>query len=393
MRALWVSSYSPFPPESGGELRVHHLLKGAIAAGIEVELWVIDEEGRGAADPGWPGLTVVTLTQRRRDSPADKARAVASGRAEYAWALRTPETLARTAGLQPGAFDVVVLEHAHAGGLAAELARVAPLVLDAHNVEWRVAGQMSRHAARLHRRVRFALESARTRRLEADLMARCALVAAVSEADATAFRALGGSARVVVRPNGVDLAAIPWRDHTMAAGARVLMTGHLGYLPNVDAATWLCGEILPELRKLVPEVRLRIAGRAPTAEVRAAVAAANATLLADVLDMPGVLGAADVFIAPLRMGGGTRIKVLEALAAGLPVVATDVAIEGLDLPDSDLVLLANSPARLAQAVRDALTDTEHRRRVGRAGREFVERNHSWEEIGAAFAADLERVAK
>jgi glycosyltransferase involved in cell wall biosynthesis len=188
----------------------------------------------------------------------------------------------------------------------------------------------------------------------------------------------------VVRPNGVDLDAFAFGDHAAPAGRTLLMTGDFGYLPNVDAARWLTGEIFPAVRRQLPAATLRLVGRsAPTAGLPD-----GASGTPDVPHIAPYFDDADLFIVPLRAGGGTRLKIVEALAKGLPTVTTSIGAEGLAVQDGEHLLIADTTSSLVEAVTRLLADVDLRRRLARNGRELVERRYGWETIAAAYAADL-----
>jgi glycosyltransferase involved in cell wall biosynthesis len=391
MRILWVSPYAPYPPDTGGRQRVNHLLRAALEAGHQVQLLSVELRPADYPVPLPAGLTVHHFLARNRLSAARKTQALASPLPEIAWSLRAAPVVEALRHLQPGQVDLVVLEHAHAGGLLREVQRLdVPVVLDAHNVEWRVLRQAAAHATSRRRRLRFLVDAAKLFGLERHLLRSTDTTVAVSEADARLLRKMGAARPVVVESNGVDMEAIRWQDHA-AVGERLLMTGHLGYVPNVDAGLWAAAEILPRLRARRPGLTLTLAGREPSPELAPALAAPGVLLRADPADISDCFADADVFFAPLRVGSGTRIKVLEALAAGVVVVGTRRALEGLDVEARGLALSGETPSELAAGVERALTDADLRARVAAEGRTFVAEHHDWREIGRAFERRLREV--
>jgi glycosyltransferase involved in cell wall biosynthesis len=313
---------------------------------------------------------------------------------EIAWAVATPETRRALRSAAVGRdYDVAVLEHAHVGGLAGEVAHAgAPVLLNAHNVEWTVVREAGRRATRRRRRVRFAIDALKLRRLELHLVRRVDGIAAVSDEDADQLRATDPRGRVWVHPNGVDLEAVAWSDHVQPAGARLLMTGHLGYLPNIDAALWAAEALMPAARRRLPDAVMTLAGRHPTEDLDPVRGQQHIRIIANPPDISACFAAADVFFAPLRFGSGTRIKVLEALAAGLPVVATPQALSGLDVEGRGLALVGRTPDELAAALERALTDGDFRRRCAEEGRAYVAATHDWRTIAAGFEQRLVELA-
>jgi len=208
-----------------------------------------------------------------------------------------------------------------------------------------------------------------------------------SRRDAEAIAALapevGGSVRV--NPFGIDMPGEV--DAVREEAGCVLFVGDFTHYPNRDAATWLAREIMPAVRARYPEARLRLVGNAPPREVRR-LAGPRVELIADAPSIAPHLDAASVVAAPLRTGGGMRMKVLQALAGGKAVVTTSRGAEGFAELEQPLpFVVADDTAAIAAAVADLLADAEERSALGRKGRAFAERHHT----PAAWAARLEAV--
>ena len=256
---------------------------------------------------------------------------------------------------------------------SAALAARAPLVLDAHNIEADVLATLARTDGRAAHRARWRWESAKTARYERRVIVAAAAVCTTSDADAAAADRLG-SRRTVVVPNGVDCAAIAYGPP--ARTADLAYVGHFGYRPNVLAAVELVDEVLPRVRADVPDAGLLLVGREPGAEVRSREGAA-VTVAADVPDVLPYLHRSRALVVPLRSGGGTRLKVLEALAAGVPVVSTPFGVAGLDVRDGQDVLLGDSAADLAAQCIRVLRDDALALSLSERGRELVESRYDW----------------
>jgi glycosyltransferase involved in cell wall biosynthesis len=200
-------------------------------------------------------------------------------------------------------------------------------------------------------------------------------------------------ARTAVVPNGVDLdffraGATP----AVRAPTTLLFFGAIDYHPNTDAMLFFAREVMPLLRSRVPRVRLCIVGRRPP-EAVTALRGPDVEVAGAVEDVRPYLERAAVVIVPLRLGGGTRLKILEALAMGKAVVSTTLGAEGLDVvPDRDL-LLADDPATFAAQIRRLLDDPELAARIGAAGRRVVEARYGWgasvERLSAFYGEVLE----
>jgi glycosyltransferase involved in cell wall biosynthesis len=193
---------------------------------------------------------------------------------------------------------------------------------------------------------------------------------------------------VVVAPNGVDAAALT----PSPPGDAALFVGMLSYGPNRDAMTWFARDVLPRLGAAGPEVL--VAGRDPGPELQAlAEGVPRLRLLGFVPDLTPLYARAGVFVNPMRGGGGTRLKMLEAMAAGKAVVSTAIGAEGLALTPGRDVVLADTAAEFADAVRALLADRARAVRLGRAARALVEARYAWDVCLApleALYAALER---
>ena len=198
-------------------------------------------------------------------------------------------------------------------------------------------------------------------------------VCAMSDHDAAAFERYGAR-EVLVVPNGVDTAAVAYREP--AAGAQLLFVGHYGYQPNAAAARELAGEILPRVREQCPGATLELVGREPPASL-ARRPPDGVRVTGAVPDVLEHLHAARAVVIPLRSGSGTRLKVLEALAAGVPVISTPLGVQGLDVRHGEDVLIGETPAELAGLAARVAADDALARRLSRAGRALVEGRYDW----------------
>jgi glycosyltransferase involved in cell wall biosynthesis len=207
------------------------------------------------------------------------------------------------------------------------------------------------------------------------------LVVVASEDD----RAVLGD-RALVVPNGVDTDAI--RPTLLPAAASLVFTGALYTQPNVDGLVWFCEHVLPLVQAKRPDAVLAIVGTRPRPEVRALARQPGVHLHVDVPSVAPHLEAARVAVVPLRIGSGSRLKALEAMAAGRPVVGTAIGLGGIDAVPGVHALVADDAPAFAGAVLSLLDDDERASGLASAARELVERHYSWREIGAAYADAL-----
>ena len=355
MKILQLAQETPVPPTSGARLRVLQLAR-QLAATAEVELLALGE----AEDTGEPFSL--------RGIPHDTGRLgalVRSVRRPYMAAKLESDALREAvAASEP---DTVQAEFPYL--VPAALAAAAPVVLSSQNIESEVMATLAEADSRpLHRR-RWAWEARKTERYEAGAARAVAAVAATSDHDAEIFERWGAR-RVVVVPNGVDTAAIEYR--SPPSGAQLAYIGHYGYLPNTLAARELVEQILPR----VPGATLRLVGREPGPELER-LAGPTVTVVGEVPDPIAELRAARALVMPLRAGGGTRLKVLEALAAGTPVVSTPFGVAGLAVRDGEHVLIGETPEELSALAARVIADDALARSLSTRGRALVESSYDW----------------
>ena len=255
-----------------------------------------------------------------------------------------------------------------------------------HVTSARVEQERSVTAGRRQRWL-LARDVVHARRVERRLLAELDAVAVVSDDDAALLTSgARPTARVLVVPNGVDVER--YRPTPLPSRPSILMTGTFDYAPNVDGARWLCDEVLPRVRAEVPEATLTLVGRGPLPEVIALGERDGVALHADVPDMVPFLEAARVAVVPLRVGTGTRLKALEAMAAGRPVVGTSVGLEGLGIVPGIHAVVADDADAFAAAIVRVLRDDGHAEALATAGRALVVERYHWPALADRFADDL-----
>ena len=366
MRTVMVTKFVPLPANSGGKRRSLALLTRLAALGPTV-LCAFDD---GTADlEGMADLGVEVHSIRWDPSPQrvlSGLKHTGSVSAARFWDGRLRQQLLAAASTST---DLLQVEYAqlapYAKGIGARTR-----VLDLHNVESALVRSM---AALRSAPVRIALEleAKRLRRLEDAALRSFDAVAVVSETDRA--RLQSETARILVCPNGWDAdELIPLGDEKIVA-----FVGLLGWGPNVDAAVWLAKEVWPAVRDRVPDAKLLLVGRDPSRRVLE-LRSETIEVTGSVPDVRPYLSRARVATAPLRAAGGSRLKILEALASGRPVVATSTGAEGLtDLVGSGIVV-ADSAAATVDALVALLQDRERAGALGRAGHQAVRERYSWD---------------
>ena len=396
MRILWVKAGKLLPVDTGGKIRSFNLLRH-LATGHDVALLSyyggardVDYE-KSLADlfPGalpvytaaWDGSTAARALDYacRMFSPAP-----------YAVAKFSDQRVARMVAEwdAAGRADVMVCDFLSAS-LNFVPNRRTPTVLFQHNVEsilWRRQAETERHPVK---RRAFAREAAKMATYERDALARFDHVIAVSDTDRDTMLGMAPEAQMSVVPTGVDTGAFLPVSRNANPEPIVLFLGSMDWDPNIDGVLHFASEIWPRVLAAAQGARLQIVGRNPPSNVRA--------LASDTIDVTGrvasvhaYLHRAAVVVVPLRIGGGTRLKIYEAMAAAKAVVSTTIGAEGLDVADGRDIVLADAPETFAAAVVRLLTNADERRRIEDAALALASR-YDWARVTDSFAGVLTRV--
>jgi glycosyltransferase involved in cell wall biosynthesis len=264
-------------------------------------------------------------------------------------------------------------------------------VLDSHNVEARRLASMAAVLGRSPRGLAARLQVGPVAAFEAEAARSVARTLAVSEQERRIFESFAPG-RVDLVPNGVDVDEHRFRA-SPAASREILFVGSLDYGANVDAMRYLVGAVAPHLRS--PGARFTVVGSNPGRAVRTAAARASieVDLRGHVPSVEEYFRRARVLAVPLRFGGGTRLKILEALARGVPVVTTTIGCEGLDLEAGEDLLVADDPVAFARSLDLLLADDNLCRRLAERGFRSVRERYSWTSVGRAFREALARVPR
>lgn len=382
MRILFAGLTSPYPPTNGHRLRTWSLVRSMAEDGHALTVVALAEsrEPLGDLAPLEHLCDVVEhVPAPRRVTEGTEAvkrvRALASRLPYGAWKFRAPEfTAALERHLARVPFDLVVCDGVYNVQNLPEAPGV-PVLLNKDDVAYVI---MERHLAvqgSRAARAYGALEVRKVRAWERRACSRVSAVLACSEHDRGIIQALAPRARVFVAPNVVDTT------HYLPTGTpeprTVLFQGGMEWHPNRDGVHFFVTQILPELQRFVPDVTFRVAGRCPSEEFRRRYERVpGVQFTGAVPDMRAEIAKAAVCVVPLRVGSGTRLKILEAGAMGKPMVSTRLGAEGLDFVDGDEMVLADTPNAFAAAVAALLGDEPRRQSMGRAARLRVEKGYS-----------------
>jgi polysaccharide biosynthesis protein PslH len=399
MRILWLTPNLLLPLDKGGKLRTWHLMRH-LERRHEITCVCF-------ADPGQPidhhrGMTAACtelVTIPRHEGTKEGLQFYASvarhllSRLPYAVAqYRSDKFRAAVLDtLASGPYDRIVCDFlVPAVNLPSRLP--CPAVLFTHNVEAEIWRRHAETATGWLRRRLYASQWRRMLRFERRTLSRFDRVLAVSDVDRDTFERLypgSVAAPIAVIPTGVDTEYFAPPPETSGGTPHIVFTGSMDWLPNVDGVQFFCREILPRVRQAVPEATFSIVGRAPTPAVRRLAQEAGVEVTGRVEDVRPYLAQAAVYVVPLRIGGGTRLKIFEAMSAGRAVVSTRIGAEGLPVEDGRHLLLADDPPAFAHAVVKLLHDESARRALGQAARALVTERYDWAAAAERFEDALQ----
>jgi sugar transferase (PEP-CTERM/EpsH1 system associated) len=396
MKILWVKSDFLHPSTRGGRIRTLEILK-RLHRRHEIHyvafVYPDQPEALGRASEYSSRAYPVPLKLSARRSPAfwlQAAGALFSALPLAVSRYRSAEMRRLVSDLRRShRFDAVVCDFLVP---APNLDKLEDCILFQHNVETLIWERHAEQAGDPLRRFYFRLQARRMAALEARVCRQVKHIVAVSEVDAGLLRSRFGASRVTVVPTGVDLDYFAPPPSPPPA-ADFVFVGAMDWMANIDGVSFFVREVLPLIRRRHPACTLVIAGRDPAPEVRTLAGGdARIRITGTVEDVRPYLWGSSVSIVPLRIGGGTRLKIYEAMAAQVPVVSTSVGAEGLDVRSPDHFLLADTPEGFAAACVELLDSPARRRELARAAWEWIAARYSWDQIARRFEGVLERNA-
>lgn len=391
MQVTFVSFWYPYPADNGAKMRALAIIR-ALAREHCVDLIVLGAEGRATHDPEplrslCRSITTITVPLFSPHGASGWRSLFSAVPRSFVMTYNPTVTVLLERRIAAGECDVVIC-----GELAAyyglTVARSAPVFLD--EVEPSRYADAVRTALSIRSRLRASLTDWKYRGFVRTLDADCAGFFVVSEREATLLRAITAHAsRIAVVPNGVTLTER--RDEPARDTHRLVYSGSPSYAPNRDAVAYFAADILPRIRARIPDARLAVTGKTDGAALDGIVTAPGVTFTGWLPDIRAYVAASRVCVVPLRAGSGTRLKILEAMALGTPVVATTKGAEGLDLKSGVDLLIADDPEAFADATVRLLTDDALHTRIASCARAAVTARYDWEAIGIEMLAALTRL--
>jgi hypothetical protein len=397
VRILWVKSGKMLPVDTGGKIRSYNILR-QLSRSHEVTFL---SDYSGTPDPAYEAEIARELPGAHTiRSDAAQAGTVSQYLGYVRGIFRTaPFAISNftdaavrqqvTTWLNAKRFQVAVCDF-----LVATInfpnTLVTPTVLFQHNVESSLWKRRASTESNPVRRLAYKLEAAKMERYERREVRRFHSIIAVSEHDRRQMLEMGAS-EITVVPTGVDTQKYQVSPPAAANPPRIVFTGSMDWEPNIDAVTYFCREILPCIRKELPNSIFQIVGRKPPASVMR-LSSDYVQVTGTVPTVSDFLRDATVVVVPLRAGAGTRLKIFEAMAMGKAVVSTSIGAEGLAVHDGTDIILADEPATFANAVIRLTRDSALRRKHELAAAELASQ-YDWSNVAGIFVEALQRACE
>jgi glycosyltransferase involved in cell wall biosynthesis len=398
VRILWVKAGKLLPVDTGGKIRSYNILRH-LAFGHEVTLLSYyggkkDSAYETAVQRELPGTQTIC-------TGALEGNALAQSVA-YLWRVFQPAPFAVskfthpsvrravTLGLADKQFDVAVCDFLSAS-LNFPDRLDAPAVLFQHNVETTLWRRMASTETNPVKRFAYQIEAAKMARYERLSLAKFHHVIAVSDNDRQQMLAMNPECAITVVPTGVDTQKYPVAPPAHANPPRIVFTGSMDWEPNLDAVIYFCQDIFPRVRAEYPAALFQIVGRNPHPRVKQ-LASEHVQVTGTVPSVAEYLRDATLVIVPLRIGGGTRLKIFEAMAMGKALISTSIGAEGLDVQSGRDLILADDPSAFAEAILSLIRDASLRQQYERAAARLAAQ-YDWSNIVQRFVDVLQNASR
>ena len=403
MRILWLKTELLHPVDKGGKIRTYHMLR-AINRKHPITYLTLDD-GSAAPDARERALEyasavdTVPFAVASRGSPRFFGELAANLLSPLPYSLQRYQVAAFAervrAHVASGEIDLVVCDFLTPWvNLPASIHTLGvPVVLFQHNVEAEIWRRHAEVAGNPVARRYFALQWQRTERFERNACRAAEHVVAVSDHDAAIFRERYGVSSVSAVPTGVDIEYFDPSGYPDRTPGRLVFTGSMDWMPNADGITWFVERIWPRVRAARPDATFTVVGRNPPAAVQAlATPGSGIEVTGSVPDVRPYLGAGSAFVVPLRVGGGTRLKIYEAMAMACPVVSTTVGAEGLPVHHGEHLRVADDEAGFAAQCVALLDDTAEATAMADRAATYVRDHFGWDAVADHFVASCAAAA-
>ena len=392
MKILWVKTDFLHPPTRGGQIRTLEMLRHLRRRHeIHYVAFETPSQPEGVARSGEYSTRAYPVAQQI----PDKRSLAFAAELALGWVTSLPVTVRRYRSpamrrvleglLREQDFDALVCDFIFPGVNLPEPARWTVFQHNVETIVWRRHAETAKDPLR---RLYFGLQARRMFEFERWLCLAARKVVAVTDADVKSMRELFSLSRVAAVSTGVDTEYFAGP----ASPPRVAdleFVGSMDWMANIDGASWFLDEVLPRIRRRKPECSLAIVGRNPPPALVARLERKSGVMVTGTVpDVRPYLWGSSVSIVPLRVGSGTRLKIFEAMAAGIPVVSTAIGAEGLPVRSGETLLLADTAEAFAARCVELLADAQQRERLTRAAHDLVASRYSWDAVAREFERQL-----
>lgn len=390
-RVLLLTPQLPYPPHQGTSLRNFHMLKALTQVADITLLSMIESENTADLAPLEPYCRVLPPVPVPERSQGTRIRQlISSPLPDMGLRLRSEAfASALDEALRSGDYAAVQIEGIELASYIPQIRSASPsarIVLDCHNAETelqRRARTVDRHnPSRWLAAIYSTIQTGRLARFESWTLGASDAILAVSEIDRAQLLKLlpAGAADITVVPNTIDVVEYgQGKVSSEGISYDLVFTGKMDYRPNVDGVLWFAEKVWPALQDARPDITWAIVGQKPHARLDILRGKEGITITGLVPHIQPYLAEALIYIVPLRIGSGTRLKILEAMATGLPIISTRIGAEGFDVRDQQEMVLADSPEAWVESVLRLLDDQKRRAEMGAAAHEFALR-YDWRTI-------------
>lgn len=385
MKILYIAPDLPYPLANGGKIRTFSLLRN-VAKQHEVTLIAYDKQPETASRIEIFEefcRRVISIPLTKEQSPEKKRQIqmmslLSKKPYQYYSSFSTSMQQAIDETTSRESFDLIHVEFAQLGYHS--LPQHLPRLLDQHNVEYDLLYRIYINESLSLRKLYCYLEWKKFKRDELRICSNFSLCAVTSERDKRVLQSDLPTTPFCVIPNGVDSNYFQQNGAEIAEDNTLLFTGTIDYYPNTDGLKYFLDAILPLIQVEVPDVKFIIAGKNPPPAIRQYADLRGVTITGFVQDMRTYYHKAIVVVVPLRMGGGTRLKILEAMAMKKAVVSTSIGAEGLEVQPGKEIVTADDPKHFARATVDLLRNADRRRKLAEAGHKVATTKYDWKSI-------------
>lgn len=398
MKVLWISHLLPYPPKGGVMQRSFNLIREA-GRNNDIYLYAFNQKAwlpeKGQIIDAKKHLEKYCKEVKIFEIPCDNSNPMWYLLVLYSFFAPNPYTVNWTTSrkmrssiqnfLKRNRVDII---HCDTIGLAENIKGIGkiPMVLNHHNIESHMMIRRANKERNLSAKLYFLVEGHKLRKYEKKFCRLFNVNIAVSVLDRKRLLAMDPGLHVEDVPNGVDIDYFKGTKHNIVKH-NLVFAGSMDWYPNEDAMIYFLRSIWPSIKKKYPDASLTIAGRRPSAKLKSMVSGySSVNLTGYVHDVRPLIDRAEVYVCPIRDGGGTKLKVLDAMAMQKAIVSTTIGAEGLEIQDGGQVLIADDPKTFLEKIGLLFEDLEQREYLANNARNFVEKYYAWQVVGKKLTA-------